>query len=71
MGIGTVSRTGIPGLFIGNTAEKILYRVDCSVLAVKTDGEIDSCSIFIVLSLASVLPDYWDMKPNSHFYLLF
>jgi nucleotide-binding universal stress UspA family protein len=38
MGIGTVSRTGIPGLFIANTAEKILYRVDCSVLAVKTDG---------------------------------
>ena len=36
--MGTVSRTGIPGLFIGNTAEKILYRVDCSVLAVKPDG---------------------------------
>jgi nucleotide-binding universal stress UspA family protein len=38
--MGTVSRTGIPGLFIGNTAEKILYRVDCSVLAVKPDGFI-------------------------------
>ncbi len=36
--MGTVSRTGIPGLFIGNTAEKILYRVDCSVLAVKPEG---------------------------------
>jgi nucleotide-binding universal stress UspA family protein len=36
--MGTVSRTGIPGFFIGNTAEKILYRVDCSVLAVKPDG---------------------------------
>lgn len=36
--MGTLSRTGIPGLFIGNSAEKILYRVDCSVLAVKPDG---------------------------------
>jgi nucleotide-binding universal stress UspA family protein len=35
--MGTVSRTGVAGLFIGNTAEKILRRVDCSVLAVKPD----------------------------------
>ena len=34
----TISRTGIPGLFIGNTAEKILQQVNCSVLAVKPDG---------------------------------
>lgn len=36
--MGTVARTGIPGLLIGNTAETILQRVDCSVLAVKPDG---------------------------------
>lgn len=36
--MGTIARTGIPGLFIGNTAESILQRVDCSVLAVKPDG---------------------------------
>ncbi len=36
--MGTVCRTGIPGFFIGNTAEKILHKVDCSVLAVKPDG---------------------------------
>lgn len=35
--MGTVCRTGIPGFFIGNTAEKILHRIDCSVLAVKPD----------------------------------
>jgi len=35
--MGTISRSGIPGLFIGNTAEKILQKVDCSVLAVKPD----------------------------------
>ena len=32
---GTVGRTGIPGFFIGNTAETTLAAVDCSVLAVK------------------------------------
>lgn len=36
--MGTVSRTGIAGFFIGNTAEEILGRVDCSVLTVKPDG---------------------------------
>jgi nucleotide-binding universal stress UspA family protein len=33
--MGTIARTGIPGFFIGNTAEKTLVKVDCSVLAVK------------------------------------
>ena len=33
--MGTVARTGIPGFFIGNTAEEILSAIDCSVLAVK------------------------------------
>jgi len=33
--MGTVARTGIPGFFIGNTAEKTLSKVDCSVLTVK------------------------------------
>ena len=36
--MGTVSRTGVAGLLIGNTAEKILRQVDCSVLTVKPDG---------------------------------
>ncbi len=35
--MGTVARTGIPGLIIGNTAESILEQVHCSVLAVKPD----------------------------------
>jgi nucleotide-binding universal stress UspA family protein len=38
--MGTVSRTGVAGLLIGNTAEKILGHVDCGVLAVKPDGFI-------------------------------
>lgn len=36
--MGTVARTGIPGFIIGNTAESILERVQCSVLAIKPDG---------------------------------
>ena len=36
--MGTVARTGVPGFLIGNTAEKILGRVRCSVLAVKPEG---------------------------------
>lgn len=36
--MGTVARTGIPGFFIGNTAEKILQSINTSVLAVKPAG---------------------------------
>jgi len=38
--MGTVGRTGIPGYIMGNTAETILSRVDCSVLTVKPRGFI-------------------------------
>jgi nucleotide-binding universal stress UspA family protein len=36
--MGTVARTGVAGLFIGNTAESILEQIECSVLAVKPEG---------------------------------
>ena len=36
--MGTVCRTGVAGLLIGNTAENVLRRVQCSVLTVKPDG---------------------------------
>jgi len=36
--MGTVARTGISGLFIGNTAEAILNHVNCSIMAVKPPG---------------------------------
>ena len=36
--MGTVARGGIAGLLIGNTAERILRKLPCSVLAVKPDG---------------------------------
>lgn len=36
--MGTLARTGIAGMFMGNTAETILGQLDCSVLAVKPAG---------------------------------
>ncbi len=33
--LGTLAREGLAGLFIGNTAEKILERLDCEILTVK------------------------------------
>jgi universal stress protein E len=36
--MGTVGRTGLRGLIMGNTAEAILRSVRCSVIAVKPDG---------------------------------
>src|SRR6185436_4600010 len=33
--LGTVARTGISGLLIGNTAETLINRVECSVMAIK------------------------------------
>lgn len=38
--MGTMARGGIPGVFIGNTAERLLVQAGCSMLAVKpTDFE--------------------------------
>jgi nucleotide-binding universal stress UspA family protein len=36
--MGTVARTGLSGVFIGNTAENIINSLDCPVVAVKPDG---------------------------------
>ena len=36
--MGTICRTGVPGFFMGNTAESILQQVECSVLTIKPDG---------------------------------
>ncbi len=36
--MGTVERTGVPGLVMGNTAERVLDEARCSVIALKPDG---------------------------------
>jgi universal stress protein E len=43
--MGTVGRTGINGLLIGNTAEEILQKVNCSVLTVKPDNYVSPIKI--------------------------
>lgn len=43
--LGTIGRSGIPGLLIGNTVEKLLAKVNCSVLAVKPDGFVSPVTI--------------------------
>ncbi|GAA6183367.1 MULTISPECIES: universal stress protein [Alteromonadaceae] len=42
--MGTVARTGIAGLVIGNTAETILYQLQSSVLAIKPKGFVSPVS---------------------------
>src|SRR5690554_303437 len=36
--MGTVARTGIAGVIVGNTAEAVLSQLQCSVLAIKPEG---------------------------------
>ncbi|MFK5986019.1 MAG: universal stress protein [Pseudomonadota bacterium] len=43
--MGTVGRTGVPGFIMGNTAETVLNRIDCSVLAVKPEGFVSPISL--------------------------
>ncbi len=43
--IGTVGRTGIPGLIIGNTAENVLQTTSASVLAVKPSGFVSPVTL--------------------------
>lgn len=38
--MGTLTRTGVPGLIIGNTAEDVLNAVECSVVTVKPPGYV-------------------------------
>lgn len=43
--MGTVCRSGIASLWIGSTAERVLRRVNCSVLAVKPDGFVSPVTV--------------------------
>ena len=44
--MGTVARTGVPGLFMGNTAETILDQLECSVLAIKPPGFVTPVTLY-------------------------
>lgn len=43
--MGTLGRSGLSGLVIGNTAETILEQIQCSVLAVKPEGFVSPITL--------------------------
>ena len=38
--LGTTGRTGLSAVFIGNTAEQVIDKIDCDVLALKPRGYV-------------------------------
>lgn len=51
--LGTVGRSGIKGVLLGNTAEKVLGTCDCSILTVKPDGFV-----------SPIDPAFWPLHPG-------
>lgn len=45
--MGTVARTGVSGLIIGNTAESVLNNVSCSVIAMKPPGFVTPVQVTV------------------------
>ena len=43
--MGTIARGGLQGLFVGNTAERLLPQIPCSILAVKPEGFVTPVEI--------------------------
>jgi len=43
--MGSVARSGIPGLLIGNRAEQLLSVISCSVLTIKPDGFVSPVTL--------------------------
>ncbi|HIH0801820.1 TPA: universal stress protein, partial [Vibrio cholerae] len=38
--LGTTGRTGLSAVFIGNTAEHVIDKINCDVLALKPNGYV-------------------------------
>ena len=51
--MGTVGRSGIKGLLLGNTAEKVLGTCECSILTVKPDDFV-----------SPIDPAFWPLHPG-------
>jgi len=51
--LGTVGRSGVEGLLLGNTAENVLAESDCDILAVKPAGFVSPIS-----------PATWQLHPG-------
>jgi nucleotide-binding universal stress UspA family protein len=52
--MGTVGRSGIQGLLLGNTAEKVLGACECSILTVKPAGFV-----------SPIGPAFWPLHPDQ------
>ncbi len=52
--IGTLGRSGVSGVLLGNTAEKVLDRCDCSILTVKPDSFV-----------SPIQPACWPLHPGT------
>ncbi len=52
--MGTIGRSGIKGVLIGNTAEKVLDNCDCSILTVKPGDYV-----------SPIDPPFWPLHPNA------
>jgi len=53
--LGTVGRSGIKGVLLGNTAEQVLGTCDCSILTVKPDGFV-----------SPIEPASWPLHPGPN-----
>jgi len=51
--LGTVGRSGVKGLLLGNTAERVLGACDCGILTVKPDGFV-----------SPIDPAWWPLHPQ-------
>lgn len=43
--LGTICRTGIPGLVVGNTAETVMHNLECSILAIKPQKFVSNVTL--------------------------
>ena len=53
--LGTVGRSGIKGVLLGNTAEKVLGTCDCSILTVKPADFV-----------SPIMPAFWPLHPGQN-----
>jgi universal stress protein E len=53
--MGSVSRAGLHGYLLGNTAERVLRSTDCSLLTVKPDGFV-----------SPIDPPFWKLHPDDN-----
>ena len=54
--VGTVSRTGLQRLFIGNTAERLLHDLPCDLLIVKPTEFVSGSRVNAGLRSVTLMP---------------